>query len=257
MTAPAENVETIQDTNNGTETKEHASSRVPLWLRKWCYCCRNCTGAFIVFGIVNGVTIFMLYLTGSLLGAILENSGSNVMDKYNLDLIVFLATQFCVLTMNLLTVYCLCRRYNSAGRDYKAMLYVFHCCRRTNRRVYPETIRPVRDVVSDVCWNGASLVFRDGCDIRAIAVAVLLFVVGAVLILCFAITLEQNQMLLWLGLASFLLWIFLFVLWLTKGGTGIVEQPEEEESQQKAQAPPPSGENDEAIMAQVSETEIV
>jgi len=249
MMTPIDKVETNEDANEDAGTKEN-TGRVPPWVRKWCYCCGSCTGTLVVLGVVNGFTIFSLWLMGSLLNAILEHSGSNVVYKYRaVDIVVFLVTQFSVCVMNLLAIYCLCRRYNSAGRDYKAMLHVFCCWRRTNRRVYPETIRPVRDVVSDICSNGACVrwIFR-GCGITFLVALVVLFATIA------AHTSEQGTMLVWLGLISFFLWIVVFVLLFTKGGVE-QQQPEEEVSQRKGQASP-SEESAEAIQTQVSKIEI-
>jgi len=239
--------------DDAVRTKENSSrvpTWVPIWVRRWCYCCRNCTGIIILLGIVNGITVASLWLMGSLLGTILGHSGSDVIYEYRgLDIAMVTVAQFCTLAMDLLTLNWLCKRYNSSGRDYKAFLHVFCCCRKTNRRVYPETIRPIRDVMSDICSNGACIRWICRC-----------FIVTSIAIL-FAISVEyfsfgiytsgQNTMLLWLGMISFFLWVLVVVVWYTKWGMKQHQQQLEKQKEQNSE------ENTETSQTQVFEIEIV
>ena len=239
--------------DDAMRTKENSSrvpTWVPIWVRRWCYCCRNCTGIIILLGIVNGITVASLWLMGSLLGTILGHSGSDVIYEYRgLDIAMVTVAQFCTLAMDLLTLNWLCKRYNSSGRDYKAFLHVFCCCRKTNRRVYPETIRPVRDVMSDICSNGACI--RWICRCCIVTSLAILFAISVEYFSFGIYTSGQNTMLLWLGLISLFLWVLVVVVWRTKGGMKQHQQQLEEQEEQNSE------ENTERSQTQVSEIEIV
>ena len=204
---------------NGGCSSSSSSSKPPYYVVA-CWKCwislRNCTGIFIVLGIVNFITVLLLSGIGYMLGAILDHAGStgstssSTRYRHNddtLDMIGIIISQFCCLGMNLLALYCLCKRFNSNGRDYKAAVAAFGCCcccLKEQRKIYPEAIRPIRDVVADI-WNSVPILFHC-CNCSTFFKAIGFLILG--LILCERMYWSnQAELLVYVCLFSCLVWI--------------------------------------------------
>ena len=222
------------DNNNSANGHDDPNgySKPPSAFWKCCISLRNCTGIFIVLGIVNVITVLLLSGIGYMLGAILEHAGSDIRYRYrSIDILVIIISQFCCLGTNLLALYCLCKRFNSSGRDYKAAVAAFgcSCCFKEQRRIYPEAIRPIRDVVSDI-WDSVPILH---CNCWTLLMFIGFFFLG--IILCdIMYWSNQGELLVYVCLFSCLVWISVGVfIWKINEGFDQLLQSQELELQQK------------------------